>query len=185
MAFVNCHKCNARISDLQEVCPHCGQPLRVDVNRASRTSRIGYGLFYVVMSFVLAAASWNYKDSIDTITTFLNEMAPMVVTDGRVTGFMVLSYGVMTLTVITFLSGLLAVLRSATAAHIIMFLSLAVYICMALLINEGDFFEIDDDRFVPHSAIRATICLHLALWPMLVISMINALMAFVSLRTKR
>lgn len=185
MAFVNCHKCNARISDLQEECPHCGQPLRVDVNRSSRTSRIGYGLFYIVMSLVLAAASWNYKDSIDTITAFINEMAPMVVTDGRVTGFMVLSYGVMTLTVITFLSGLLAVLKSAKTAHVIVFLSLAVYLCMALLINEGDFFEIDDDRFVPHSAIRATICLHLALWPTLAISMINALMALVSLRTKR
>lgn len=184
MAFVNCHKCNTRISDLQDECPHCGEPLRVVGNRVSRSSNIGYGLFYIVMSFVLAAASYNYKDSIDTITAFLSQMEPYVAIDGRVTGFMVLSYGVMTLAVLSFVSGMLAILKSAKIAHVVVFVSMAVYVCMALLINDGDFFEIDDDRFVPHSAIRATICLHLALWPTLAISMLNTIMILSSI-TKR
>jgi len=177
MAFVNCHNCNERISDIQDECPHCGHPLRVNILRAPRPSSIGYGLFYIVMSFVLGAAAYNYKDSIDIITAFLHEIEPFVGLDNRVTGFMVLSYGVMALTVICFISGLIAILKSAKVAHIIVFMSFATFVCMALFINDGNFFEINDERFVPHSAIRATICLHLALWPTLAIATLNAIMA--------
>lgn len=184
MAFINCHKCNQRISDIQDECPHCGHPLHANAKEPSRTSNIGYGLFYIVMSFVLAAAAYNYKDSIDTITAFLQEIEPMVGLGNRITGFMVLSYGVMALTLVCFLSGLLSILKSAKAAHIVVFIATATFVCMALFINDGDFFEIDDDRFVPHSAIRATICLHLSLWPTLAIATLNAIMAALSHKNK-
>lgn len=180
MAFINCHHCNQRISDIQDECPYCGHPLHKSSAGGSRSARVGYGLFYIVMSFVLAAAAYNYKDSMDAIAAFMHEIEPFVGLNGRVTGFMVLSYGVMTLTVVCFLSGIVSILKSAREAHIVVFLAMAVFVCMALLINDGDFFEIDDDRFVPHSAIRATICLHLALWPTLAISALNTIIAIVS-----
>ena len=183
MAFINCSHCNTRISDVQDECPNCGQPLNNKLAN-SKSPNIGYGLFYIVMSFVLGAATYNYLDSIDTINAFLNEMDVYVNIDNRVPGFMVLSYGVMALTVISFFSGILSILKSANSAHVIVFLSVAVYVCMALLINDGDFFKIDDSRFVPHSAIRATICLHLALWPTLAISAINALIVLTSKRNR-
>lgn len=184
MAFINCHNCNERISDVQDECPHCGHPLHANTERPSRASNIGYGLFYIVMSIVLGAAAYNYKDSIDIITSFLREVEPFIGLDNRVTGFMVLSYGVMALTVISFLSGIISILKSARAAHIIVFISAATFLCMALFINDGDFFSIDDDRFVPHSAIRATICLHLALWPTLAIATLNTLSALSTLKNR-
>ncbi|MBR3827301.1 MAG: zinc ribbon domain-containing protein [Alistipes sp.] len=184
MAFVNCHKCNTRISDIQDECPHCGHPLHTNTIQASRPSSIGYGLFYIVMSFVLGAAAYNYKDSTDIITAFLREVEPFVGLDNRVTGFMVLSYGVMALTAICFISGLVSIIKSAKAAHIIVFLSMATFVCMALFINDGNFFEINDERFVPHSTIRATICLHLALWPTLAIATLNAIMTALTRNNK-
>lgn len=180
MAFINCHHCNQRISDIQDECPYCGHPLHRSKASTSRSARVGYGLFYIVMSFVLAAAAYNYKDSMDTIAAFMQEVEPFLGINDRITGFMVLSYGVMALTVVCFLSGIVSILKSATEVHVVVFISVAIFVCMALFINDGDFFEIDHDRFVPHSAIRATICLHLALWPTLAISALNTIIAVIS-----
>lgn len=180
MAFINCHKCNTRISDLQDECPHCGHPLPAKDPKSSKPSSIGYGLFFIVMSFVMGAAAYNYMDALGVINDFMRQMEPVVMIDKSVSNFALLSYYVIALAATYFLAGIFSILKSARTSHVVVFLVTAIFVALTLWLTDGNFFGIDDSRFVPHSAIRATITLHLALWPTLALSALNTLMALLS-----
>ena len=91
MAFIKCEKCGAKISDLEDKCPYCNEPIKKNIFESGNTIDFRYQ-----DEPIYKAAKWHFYATLLMILAIIIDIAGilLIISMEYIVGFIILGVGI-------------------------------------------------------------------------------------------